>query len=330
MGPAGIDAQPAPRAPTGGSTAGGYRVRVTVILHAYRWPGREALESLRSSIASAVPTGLDLVEAREDERQAVGACALVNRAAASSAADALLVLEPSTWFAPEGIASVVRGSADGLAHDAEAPGRLWAIPRRLFSDAGGLDARLWSVGYVEDLAARLAARGARVTPIAAAGVWHGPDPYPLRSEVRDFLGIRNHLITAFKTCPDRNLGDELAVDAALALMRAWRGSGLDSSAFSFGTAARQAPRPADETATLVPLLALDAFLADLPALGDERERLRPQATAPAGRAPGRPSTRAQVASVGPEPGPVDMPRQTGPDLDVLERLRRLLDKGARR
>jgi len=305
-------------------------VRVTAILHAYRWPGREALESLRSSIAGAVPTGLDLVEAREDERHALGAAAVVNRAAASAASDTLLVLEPSTWFAPEAIASVVRGSADGLAHDAEAPARLWAIPRRMFSDAGGLDARLWSVGYVEDLAARLAARGARVTPIAAAGVWHGPDPYPLRPEVRDFLGVRNHLITAFKTCPDRDLGEDLAAGAALALMRAWRASDLDSSAFSFGATVRRMPRPADETATLVPLLALDAFLSGLPALGDERERLRAQATAPAGRAPGRPGALAQAASVGPEPGSVATSGQTGPDPDLLERLRRLLDNGARR
>jgi hypothetical protein len=305
-------------------------VRVTAILHAYDWPRREALESLRASIARALPTGLDLIEAREDERHAVGACALVNRLAASSAADTLLVLEPSAWFAPEAIASVVRGSADGLAHDAEAPGRLWAIPRRLFSDAGGLDARLWSVGYVEDLAARLAARGARVTQVAAAGVWHGPDPYPLRPEVRDFLGIRNHLITAFKTCPDPELGDELAAGAALALMRAWRASDLDPSAFSFGATVQRMPRPADETATLVPLLALDAFLADLPALGVERERLRAQATAPAGRAPGRLGARAQGGSVGHEPGPVVTPGQTGPDLDVIERLRRLLDKGSNR
>ena len=302
---------------------------VTVILHAYRWPGGEALESLRSSIAGAVPTGLDLVEAREDERHAIGAAAVVNRAAASSASHTLLVLEPSTWFAPEAIASVVRGSADGLAHDTEVPARLWAIPRRLFSEAGGLDARLWSVGYVEDLAARLAVRGTRVTPIVAGGVWHGPDPYPLRSEVRDFLGIRNRLITAFKTYPDRDLGGELAGQAALALIRAWRASGLDPSAFSFGAVARQTPHPADETATLVPLLALDAFLADLPALGDERERLQRQWAA-AGRAPGRPGALAQVATVGLGPGSVATPSQTGPDLDVLEPLRRLLGQGAKR
>ena len=303
---------------------------VTVILHAYRWPGGEALESLRSSIAGAVPTGLDLVEAREDERHAIGAAAVVNRAAASSASHTLLVLEPSTWFAPEAIASVVRGSADGLAHDTEVPARLWAIPRRLFSEAGGLDARLWSVGYVEDLAARLAVRGTRVTPIVAGGVWHGPDPYPLRSEVSDFLGIRNRLITAFKTCPDRDLGGELAGQAALALIRAWRASGLDPSAFSFSAVARQIPFPADETATLVPLLALDAFLADLPALGDERERLQAQSTPVAGRAPSRPGAPARVAPVGFGPGSVATPSQTGPDLDVLEPLRRLLGKGANR
>ena len=302
---------------------------VTVILHAYRWPGGEALESLRSSIAGAVPTGLDLVEAREDERQAVGACALVSRAAASSAADALLVLEPSTWFAPEGIASVVRGSADGLAHDAEAPGRLWAIPRRLFSDAGGLDARLWSVGYVEDLAARLAARGARVTAIAAAGVWHGPDPYPLRAEVTDFLTIRNRLITTFKTCPDQDLGDELASQAALSLMRAWRASGLDTSVFAFGAGSRETPRPADEAATVVPLLALDAFLAGLPALSDARERLQTGRTAAAGMVPGRPGMPAGLGA-GAAGGPVAAAPQTGPGPNVIERLRRLLHNGARR
>ena len=272
---------------------------ITAILHAYRWPTAEALASLRSSIARAVPTGLDLVEAREDERHAVGASALVNRAAASSAAGTLLVLEPSTWFAPEAIAALVRASAGGLAHDAEAPARLWAIPRRLFSDAGGLDARLWSVAYVEDLAARLAVGGVPVVPTAVVGVWHGPDPYPLRPEVRDFLEVRNHLITAFKTCPDRDLGAELAAEAALALMRAWRASGLDPSAFSFGATRGRAPHPADETATLAPLLALDAFLADLPALSDERARL----------------CRTTQASLGP---------------DVLERLQRLLDKAGRR
>jgi len=305
-------------------------VTVTAILHAYRWPGGEALASLRSSIVAAVPTGLDLVEVPEDERHAMGASALVNRAAASSASDTLLVLEPSTWFAPEAIASVVRGSADGLAHDAEAPARLWAIPRRLFSEAGGLDARLWSVGYVEDLAARLALRGVAVTPVAAGGAWHGPDPYPLRAEVTDFLAIRNRLITAFKTCPDRDLGDELASGAALALMRAWRGSDLDPSVFAFGAGSRRTPSPADEAATLVPLLALDAFLADLPALSDERERLQTERTTTAGPAPDRPGVPARVAGAGPGPGSADTPGQTGPGLDLLERLRRLLDNGARR
>jgi hypothetical protein len=305
-------------------------VTVTAILHAYRWPGAEALESLRASIEAAVPTGLDLVEAREDERHAMGASTIVNRAGASSASDTLLVLEPSTWFAPETIASVVRGSVGGLAHDAEAPARLWAIPRRLFSDAGGLDARLWSIGYVEDLAVRLALRGVAVTPIAADGVWHGPDAYPLRAEVTDFLAIRNRLITAFKICPDGDLGDELAGEAALSLVRAWRASGLDPSVFAFGAGSRRTPRPADEAAMLVPLLALDAFLTDLPVLYDERRRLQTQRTAPAGRVPGRSGASARVAGAAAEPGPVTTPGQTGPGLDVLERLRRLLDDGARR
>jgi hypothetical protein len=260
------------------------QVTFTAILHAYRWPSQQTLGSLRAAIASAIPTGLDLVEACEDVQAAVGAAAVVNRAAKASAADMLLVLEPSTWFDPEVIASFAGGSRDGLVHDAEVPSRLWAIPRGSFNDAGGLDPRLWSIGYVEDLAARLAVRGGAVTPIRTGGVWHGPDPYPLRAEVRDFLAIRNRLMTAFKTSPVPDLGRELAFGAALALIRAWRSADLDASAFSFGSPMPLTLRPVDEGATLVSLLALDAFLGELPALARERQRSReagPPAPGPA-------------------------------------------------
>jgi hypothetical protein len=250
------------------------QVTFTVILHAYRWPSQQTLGSLRAAIAAAVSKGLDLIEAREDERHAIGAAAVVNRAAETSAADMLLVLEPSTWFAPEVIASFAGESGDGLVHDAEVPSRLWAIPRGLFKDAGGLDPRLWSIGYVEDLAARLSLRGVAVTPIRTDGAWYGPDPYPLRAEVRDLLTVRNRLITAFKTCPVPDLGRELAAEAAFALMRAWKSASLDASAFSFGSPTSRALGPADEAAALVPLLALDAFLGGLPALDRERQGLR--------------------------------------------------------
>ncbi len=149
-------------------------MNVSVILHAYRWPERAAVESLRASLRATIGDGVEIIEAREDEKRAVGAAALVNRAVSGSRGDRLLVLEPASEYPAEAFARLV--SSPGLACDAEAPCSAWSIERRAFDAAGGLDERLWSVGYVEDLAARFSLAGQPVAALALDGRRPGPEP----------------------------------------------------------------------------------------------------------------------------------------------------------
>ena len=125
---------------------------------------------------------------------------------------------------------------------------------------------------------------------------------------RALLAIRNPLVTAFKTAPPDQLGAVLGEVAARALGAATRAASLDPAAFRFD-APRRSRRdawPADEAGTLVPLLALDSFLTELPSLLAERARVagpdrgrdvdrsRKRVSGSAGENPSRPRSQAAL------------------------------------
>ncbi len=279
-------------------------VPVTALLHAYRWPDHDALTPILAALEAVSPGRV--VRAHERER-ALGAAALINRAAAGCTDGVLLVAEPCVAWTEAQLRTVVAAAGAGLAlarptapplrqaaHSTGARARvprcrLWGIRTTLFRSLDRLDARLWSVGEIDDLRARASFSGATVTELDLDGRWIGPDSYPLRSDVIALLEIRNELITAFKVDPADALGPRLALASVEALAAAWRAAAIDPKAFRLGgswkgSRARPASReagddpgvwPRDEPRTLLPLLALDSFLREVPSLAAERDALDP-------------------------------------------------------
>jgi hypothetical protein len=243
---------------------------VTVIVHACRWPDRQQLAGLLETIEQW-DQRVEVVEAREEAHAAVGAAALVNRAARSAHGRLLLCLQPHVAWTPAQLDTVRAGAEAGLCRawtDQSAsppePALLWGIPRLQFERAGGLDPRFWSVGEVDDLEARLRVGGIPTRRVTMAADSAAPESYPLKPEVRRFLALRNPLLTAFKALPADELGRLLSLEAPAALERAWRVAGIDAASFRMGATAVPSERQAlaDEAGVLIPLLALDSALSE--------------------------------------------------------------------
>ena len=170
------------------------------------------------------------------------------------------------------------------------PQPAWAIRRTVFADAGGFDPVLWNVGLLEDLAARIPA--VPIVPIAAGAAPDRRSAWPLDPALHSFLARRNRILTAFRSLPADALGVELARVAVDALRAATAASGLTGEQFRFGGGWGEAEgalarllRPgadgasyiADQAGTLLPLLALDSALEELPRLGRIRNVPRVEA-----------------------------------------------------
>ncbi len=185
-------------------------------------------------------------------------------------------------------------TADGSQDDPP----IWAMRKSAFEAAGGLDARLWHVGAVADLAARARLRGIDVIARPLPFVRREP-AYRVHEPLRRLLAVRGELITAFKTAPLDELAPRLAVACARAWLAMWRATGLQAEDFAFGgrwgapgslagrLLGRTPPdlrwaQSGDPLIVLAPLLALDAFLDELPSLMAERSPAiaRPPAAPP--------------------------------------------------
>jgi hypothetical protein len=186
---------------------------ILAIVHAWQWPEPETLRAMLAPI-EALDAQVRIVRAAERSDRPLGAATLVNEAARGAREDVLLVAEPCVRWRVEQLSRMVAAASDGLAiagsctraDSTAARPRLWTIPRRDFEELGGLDPRMWSIGELEDLRARAALAGLPQTQLSEDGEWRGPEPYPLRPAVHEFLSIRNRLLTATKTLPIDVLG----------------------------------------------------------------------------------------------------------------------------
>jgi GT2 family glycosyltransferase/glycosyltransferase involved in cell wall biosynthesis len=166
----------------------------------------------------------------------------------------------------------------------------WVVRRDAWEAAGGLDARLWSIGAVADLAARLRALGHRTGTVPMANAPTTAASYPLSPDVRTLLAWRNGLISLVKTSPADTLGPSMTLLLTALLGAAWRGTGLRADDVTFGGAWGRASMrqrlqtrlggrpagdiwPADELATALPLAAIQSFSMELPALLEERRAM---------------------------------------------------------
>jgi GT2 family glycosyltransferase/glycosyltransferase involved in cell wall biosynthesis len=301
---------------------------VSFIVHGASWPDALAVGRLHERLLETSPDA-QVLDAREDPAAPPGAAAAINRAAAHAQGDVLVVLEP--WVTPDAtkLAGFVRDAAAGLVVErfdddsrgidwpwadgpedllqslATAPvdgpsasqaltrGPIWAIARAAFRAAGGLHERLGSVGYLEDLAARVESTLPLISADTPAG--NAPAAWPLPDHVVAFLRARNRLITAFRTLDTDRLGVELARVASAQIVEAWRRSGWRAEDFRFGgdwggregwlarvlrPGREGARRLGDHEGVLAPLLALDAFLDEVPALLADRRRIASPTVAP--------------------------------------------------
>ena len=282
---------------------------VTLVLHGGDGPRPEVRRDVRATVGAALPDaevldtsghGGPLAEAiNEAARSAGGDRLVICDGSVPIDADALTAMAgtPSGTLTigvagtpvpyPESDltdadrrALADRGDAGGTGSSATArvPGfatsPLWAVSRALFLELGGLDDRLARVGLEADLGMRARRAGAPVTHVRLAGP-------PARSDndaADRFLTLRNRLASAWKSEPVEVLAPHLAELTAAAILVAWRSAGISTSAFEFAPAssADAGGRPpttlADESGTVLPLLAIDAFLTLAPELAAERGR----------------------------------------------------------
>jgi GT2 family glycosyltransferase/glycosyltransferase involved in cell wall biosynthesis len=287
---------------------------VSWILHGHVWPDDNALRSLHTMLRDIVP-GSDILEAHEYRVQPRGAAAAINDAASRARGDVLVVLESGVRPDPGELKAFIHRAKDGLvvqsgkldnalrcrgaehqhtgtdplqalleALDREPDAvktaglQVWAIKTSTFRDSGGLDARLWSIGFVEDLAARLRRMDIAVAEEEAANTTTGFPAWPLVPHLRDLLVVRNRLITAFKVLDADAVGELLTEAAARGLIASWRATGLDTATFRFGGEwgrgrIRGGVLPlSDPEGVLRPLFALDSFLDQVPSLLPDRQR----------------------------------------------------------
>ncbi|MFN8059580.1 MAG: glycosyltransferase [Vicinamibacterales bacterium] len=268
------------------------RSTVTVVVHGLVWPTAVAVEHLTRRIADAFD-GAQILEAREHDTAPHGPSATVNDALARATGDVVLVLEPSVDWTPEDLLALASAGTSAIvgAHVPSAPSLLasdeatptldalrdalsttaragaarqpygWAAPRIALADAGGLDATLWLFGAFDDLCARSIRRGTPTTTLTTAGLWRGPEAYPLRPPVAAFLRWRNALRHTLLNATADEAGVQLAITAASAIAASWAASGLDDAPLVFGDKWSLALE--NTAGVMVPLLALDAVAHDL-------------------------------------------------------------------
>jgi GT2 family glycosyltransferase/glycosyltransferase involved in cell wall biosynthesis len=189
----------------------------------------------------------------------------------------------AAWTEPVGpneslLAALTRIEPGRIASLLEAPSAgvgAWALPLAAFRKLGGLDPRLEDMADLEDLAARAQAAGLGTS---AVGVELASGPERTAAGIslhqRRFLLLRNRLTTIHRVVPTARLGEQLAFVAALAIRDAAGAAAIDPVRLRFGgrwgragLLARLRGRrgagdvwPRDEAGTLLPLLAVDAFL----------------------------------------------------------------------
>jgi GT2 family glycosyltransferase/glycosyltransferase involved in cell wall biosynthesis len=225
----------------------------------------------------------DALERLEDEAARTGGLVLASAAEGDTAQD--LLRRFAAWVEPvshgESLLAALERTAPGAgAAVLEPPSSLvhaWAMPVAPFTRLDGLDPSLDGIADLDDLAARAAAAGVSVRSIRL-DAWrpHHARPCSLTAGQRRFLALRNRLATIFRVVPTARLGEQLAFVTALAIREAGARAAIDPARLRFGGrwggagllarlagAAGEQIRPRDQAGTLVPLLALDAFLDEL-------------------------------------------------------------------
>ncbi|HEY8551730.1 MAG TPA: glycosyltransferase [Vicinamibacterales bacterium] len=322
---------------------------VSCILHGAVWPDAGTVERLRAAIRTASPDA-EILDARENGQQPAGAAAAINAAVARAHGRVLVVLEP--WAAPDAdaLSTYVRLARDGvvierrdeataestpspldapdlLAALADIAGRsippaaarpvgAFAMERATWDLIGPFDPALWSVGLLDDLAARAESRAPVVTGPPVSG---SRAAWPLVPAAVRLLEWRNRLLTAFATRDAEALGVELARVAVEALTASTRASGLHGEQFRFGggwgsaegalarvlrPGANGAAHVRDHVGTLIPLLALDSALDELPRIVERRTAMSARQPSPPSSDPiATPATATPPSSSGTAPGP---------------------------
>jgi GT2 family glycosyltransferase/glycosyltransferase involved in cell wall biosynthesis len=278
-----LDAREQPAAAIGAAavinqTVARARGAIVIALEPNRLPTVDSLIAL----AAAARDGLAVEASRS--RATHGA----STAASSGASTSLLAELMEFAKLPQSLDADATGAthathathATDATDDARVPA--FAIARTHWDALGGLDARLWSIGIVEDLAARasLARVAVHAMPFEAnagdAMMTGAPPAWPLRRSVARLLRTRNRLITALKTAHADTLGPAFAHESARALLESWRATGLTEDTFRFGgTFGRRGSDPSalrDPAGVLLPLLAIDAALDLVESLEPERTR----------------------------------------------------------
>lgn len=294
--------------------------RLAAILHGARWPSGDAGATWRERLSRALQREVEIVLARDEASAPRGAAACVMRGLARTMASHVIVADVHATPDDETIRTLIQaldgaalvvprraGTVDGPVEDAgvgtyeatllqavsaDLPGLadppVWAVQREALLDVGGLDTTLWSLGLVDDLAARLHRAGGLVVRPTTAPVDVTAESYPYAHGVGTFLAWRNRLRLAFAHAPAEHLGQALTAPLTTLLATAWRSTGIDALGVSFGgdwgrssLATRLRTRlggpppdalwPADEVGTAVPLAALQAFALDLPDLVRSRD-----------------------------------------------------------
>lgn len=300
------------------------RPSVALVVHGARWPDGQRAATLRERLASVSGTVIDVVVARDEPVRPRGAAACINDAVRQTTADVIVMAasiaqcdgrwlgdllaqvgpgaeqHAIAWVGRPPLRAAGDVPVDVIASLATQVGPTtpacdddpawWAVTREAWTAAGGLDTRCWSVGAVDDLAARLEVLGFRT---GACVVEHAPTvsaSYPLSGDVRTMLAWRNPLLRIVRSAPPEALGHTLSLAIADLLAASWRATGLDADSLAFGgtwgratTGQRIRTRfggrppadiwPADEVGTALPLAALLAFARDLPDLLTERRAL---------------------------------------------------------
>ena len=300
--------------------------RLAAILHGARWPAGDAGAAWRERLSRALQREVEIVLARDEASSPRGAAACIMQGIARTLAPHVIVADihatPDdhtlrTLVQGLGSAALVVPSGSGLASaqaphpsaDAAATFRthlreaaavdaaadpprrdplVWAVDRERLLDAGGLDETLWSLGAVDDLAARLARLDADVSRVVLPDIVATGESYPYTPSFATFLSWRNRLRTAFVTASPEHLGETLCLSLVSLLAEAWASTGLDARRVSFGgdwgrasLASRLRTRlggpppdalwPKDEVGAAVRLAALQAFAQELPGLTRLRE-----------------------------------------------------------
>ena len=316
---------------------------VSFILAGAVWPDAPVRDALAARIADACP-GAEVIEARDARDAPRGAAAVIGDAIRGARGDVVVVLEPWAALGVEALRALAAAGGTGLAIEAgpdvaavawpPAPagadlvselaesaasaslasidGRpmpAWAIRKMTLEDVGGLDPAWWSVGILEDLAARLVT--AAVVPVDTGASGGRASAWPLDPALHAFLARRNRILTAFRSLPADRLGVELARVSVEALRAATAASGLTGDQFHFGGgwgaaegALARLLRPgadgasylADHFGTLAPLLALDSALDELPRLLDVRRPGAEPAPQPGPQPTAEPAAQPAAAS----------------------------------